>query len=54
MSLHAQWLVAEFASAHADASTDAEGGWDVDGGWDEDDTMSEASWDDEAWNEPGA
>ena len=52
--LQAQWLATKFASAQADAYTDAEGGLDAEGGWDEDDTMSEASWDGEAWNEPGA
>ena len=52
--LRAQWLADEFASAQADAFADEEGGWDVDGGLDDDDTMSEASWDGEAWNEPGA
>ena len=52
--LQAQGLATKFGLAQADAHTDAEGGWDVEGGWDEDDTMSEASWDGEAWNEPGA
>ena len=52
--LHAQRLATQFASAQADASADVEGGWDAEGGWDDDDTTSEASWDDEAWNEPGA
>ena len=52
--LHAQRLAVEFASAQADAFTDVGGGWDTEGGLDDDDTASEASWDDEAWNEPGA
>ena len=52
--LHAQRLAAEFASAQADAFTDMGGGWDTEGGLDDDDTASEASWDDEAWNEPDA
>ena len=52
--LHAQRLAAEFASAQADAFTDVGGGWDTEGGLDDDDTASEASWDDEAWNEPDA
>ena len=50
----AQWLAAEFASAQADAFADMGGGWDAEGGLDDDDTASEASWDDEAWNEPDA
>ena len=49
------WRLAEdFASAQADAFADVEGGWDPEGGLSDDDTESEASWDDEAWNEPGA
>ena len=38
----------------ADAFADVEGGWDPEGGLSDDDTESEASWGDEAWNEPGA
>ena len=35
-------------------ASDVGGGWDAEGGLDDDDTASEASWDDEAWNEPDA
>ena len=52
--LRAQRLAEDFASAQADAFADVEGGWDPEGGLSDDDTESEASWDDEAWNEPGA
>ena len=50
----AQRLAEDFASAQGDAFADVEGGWDPEGGLSDDDTESEASWDDEAWNEPGA
>ena len=33
---------------------DVEGGWDPEGGLSDDDTKSEASWDDEAWDDPDA
>ena len=52
--LRAQRLAEDFASAQADAFADVEGGWDPEGGLSDDDTESEASWGDEAWNEPGA
>ena len=52
--LRAQRLAGDFASAQADAFADVEGGWEPEGGLSDDDTESEASWDDEAWNEPGA
>ena len=52
--LRARRLAEDFASAQADAFADVEGGWGPEGGLSDDDTESEASWDDEAWNEPGA
>ena len=45
---------AEFASAQADWFVDPEGQADPDGGLTDDDEWLGASWDDEAWDYPGA
>ena len=45
---------AEFASAQADWFVDPEGQADPDGGLADDDEWFDASWDDEAWDYPGA
>ena len=44
----------EFASAQADWFVDPEGQADPDGGLTDDDEWLGASWDDEAWDYPGA
>ena len=44
---------AEFTSRQADAFVDQYGVWDPDGGLADDETL-EASWDEEAWDGPGA